>query len=224
MPTASPSGAEPGDYLTLAHDSQSNPVDLAHALDEKTDRQWRDWLPVMLREYCKLAEDDVQQLDKILATQVACTNADVFTDWHLFNHCCVAFNHRRVNFEWLDVPSCMETAWACEVLRTLRPNVEFGMGVLRYITSLMLDDGFVFFPWVGGEGLSLCSGPGAEISKGLVDCHDLARDVSKVWKAGTIQHAESADDVDETDPHHVQLAKLINAQAYIRAQAHKAAA
>ncbi len=200
----------------LKHES---PVRVARVLDEVTKKQWRDWEPETLADHYDLSEDDVQQRDLLMACQVAVTNVDVFSDWQLFLSCCIAFNHRRVNFEWLDKPSYLECAWACMALRELRPNTEFGPGVVRFILSVMLEDGLVFFPWSGGDGIALDDGETGKYVRGLHDCQELAKDMRKVWQAGAIKGADPAElpDVNEKDPHHVQLAKLMNGIAYIRA-------
>ena len=211
--------AKTSTYKTLAHERTASLTDLVQKLDDASQKQWRDWLPETLRAYCGIAEDDVQSADKLMALQVAVTNRDVFDDWQLFLSCCTAFNHRRVNFEWLDKPSYLECAWACTVLRSLRPNTEFGPSVIRFILAVMLEDGLVFFPWSGGDGIALDDGETGKYVRGLTDCQDLARDMRKVWAAGVMKNTDAAElpDVDEKDPHHVQLAKLMNGVAYIRA-------
>lgn len=203
---------------TLAKDPGCNVVLLARELDGATHKAWRDWLPETVRDYAKVG-DDVRALDTLMATQVALTNVDVFDDWQLFLSCCIAFNHRQVNFEWLDKPSYLECAWACMALRALRPNKEFGPSVIRFILAVMLEDGLVFFPWVGGDGIALDDGESGKYVRGLTDCQALAADMRKVWAAGVVNGMDPAEhaDVDESDAHHVQIAKLMNGAAYISA-------
>lgn len=203
---------------SVAKDPSCNVVLLAHRLDEATNKEWRDWLPETVRDYAKVG-DDVRALDTLMAVQVALTNVDVFDDWQLFLSCCIAFNHRQVNFEWLDKPSYLECAWACSALRTLRPNVEFGPSVIRFLLAIMLEDGLVFFPWTGGDGIALDDGESGKYVRGLTDCQELAADMRKVWAAGVVKGMDPAEhaDVDESDAHHVQLAKLMNGAAYISA-------
>lgn len=216
---ASKTAAKAADFKTLAKDREANPIVLAQKLDDASKKEWRDWLPETVKDFCGLGEDDVQQLDKVLAIQVALTNVDAFIDWQLFHACCIAFNHRRMNFDWLDKPSYLECAWGCTVLRALRPNTDFGPGIERFICAVMLEDGLVFFPWTGGEGIALDDGEHGRYVSGLADCQDLAKDMRKVWDAGVIKSADPAElpDVDEKDLHHVQLAKLMNGAAFIRA-------
>jgi hypothetical protein len=201
--------------------NSKTPVDLAHKLDEVTHKEWRDWLPETLRDYCGLtdADKDVRALDILMALQVAVTNVDVFSEWQLFYAVCAPFNDRRANFEWLDKPSYLECALTCHWLRALRPNTDFGPGVIRFLLAVMLEDGLVFFPWTGGDGIALDDGENGKYVRGLTDCQELAKDMRKVWEAGVVKGADPAElpDVDERDPHHVQLAKLMNGAAYIRA-------
>jgi hypothetical protein len=206
-------------YKTLAHSPDANPAKLGKLMDDATKNEWRSWLPETVRDFCDLSEDDVAQLDKLMAVQVALTNVDVFNDWKLFLGCCTAFNNRRANFEWLDQPSYLECAWACTVLRTLHPNTDFGPSVVRFITVVMIEDGLVFFPW-SGKGSEIClDGTGlGSYAAGLTECSELAKDIKKVWDTGNIAGADGVEenDVKEDDAQQVQVAKLINAEAYIK--------
>jgi hypothetical protein len=55
------------------------------------------------------------------------------------------------------------------------------------------------------------------ISKGLTDVSDLASKVKALWESGELHGIEPGDH-DESDPLHVQLAKIVSAEAYIKAQ------
>jgi hypothetical protein len=125
------------------------PAELVRFLDEATGKEWRDWDSLTLRDYFDLENNEVRQLDKLMACQVAATNPDVFEDWHLFQACIIAFNDRRVNFNWFDKPSYLELAWGCECLKEITPNVDFGPGVKKFIEAICIDDGVVYFPWAG---------------------------------------------------------------------------
>ena len=154
-----------------------------------------------------------------MAVQVAMTNPDVFEDWHLFLPVCTAFNHRRANFEWVDQPSYLEVAWACVCLRGLEGQHQFGPGVVRFIGAVCIVEGLVYFPWTGGEGIHLCEGATGEWARGLVDPElcKLGGEVRTRWEAGELQELEPSD-ISEDDSLQVQLAKIVAAQAYIRAQ------
>lgn len=197
----------------------ANPLTLASLMDEATSREWRDWLPETVREFVKLGDSEVQQLDKLMAVQVALTNPDVFETWPLFLSCVVAFNHRRVNFEWLDKPSILELAWGCTVLNKLAPGGSYGPEVLRCIGAAMIEDGLVFFPWTGGDGYALGEGPG-EWAKGLIDeetVSELVKAVRASWRSGELTDLEPSE-VSPTNAFHVQLRELVAAQSYIKEQ------
>lgn len=212
-------GLAPASLTAVCQDNEANPLAVVEVLDQATDREWRDWEPAMLREFVNLAEDDVQQLDKVMACQVAVTNPDVFEDWALFHHVGVAFNHRRCHFEWLDKMSVLEAAWACVALRGLEGNHQFGPGVVRYLGALCIEEGCVYFPWVGGEGLHLCHGALGEWAKGLVDPELCAfgDKIKEAWQKGQLQDLEPSD-IDESDGFQVQLSVIVRGQAYIRSQ------
>ena len=215
---AKPAGSI-SDLRSLCIDPEVNPLALAEALDVATSQDWRDWEPEAIRDFASIPATNIQAMDKVLATQVGLTNPDVFEDWHLFLPVCSAFNHRRSNFEWLDLPSYLETAWTCIVLRGLNNQSQFGPGVLRFIGSLCIVDGLVFFPWVGGDGLSLCRGDTGTWAKGLVD-EDLCKlstELESRWNSQELQELVPSD-INERSPIQVQLAKLVAGQAYIRAQ------
>ena len=202
------------DLKTLCRDPQANPILIAQALDDATSKMWRDWEPETIRDLVGLPESAVQQSDKIMAVQVALTNADVFDDWHLFHHVATAFNHRRASFNWLDMLSYIEAAWAAYVLRALNTGQIFGPGVLRYLTAISAHDGLVFFPWIGGDGLNVCQSGKGWIDSGL---QPLAEKVMKHWHDGGLRNLSSSE-VDDKDLLEVQLAKIVNAQEYIRKQ------
>lgn len=197
------------------YDTDISPLVIATRLDAETEREWRGWDPTTLREHCKLAEKDVQQLDKIMATQVACTNQDVFLDWPLFTHVCVAFNSRRCNFEYLDKPTAAEVAWACVCLRALSTH-QFGPGVLRYLTAVCIDEGILYFPWTarkGAEGFSLSRAPWAH---GLVELPlGVESAVVRAIEHGALEAAIG--EIDESDKVQAQMAKLTAIQKYIDA-------
>lgn len=203
----------------LLREPDLNPETAADMLDEVTAKEWRDWLPEMLWDYFNIKEDDVQPRDKIMAVQVGLTNPDAFSDWKVFLACCIAFNHRRVNFEWMDKPSYIECAWACEVLKSMQPTQVFAPEVIRFIGSVMLEDGVAYFPWIGGDGILLGEGDNGKWAKGLIEesVTKLGTHARAAWESGDIQHLEPSE-VDDENAEHVQLAKLVNAQAYIRAQ------
>lgn len=201
-------------------DPQANPLAVAEVLDISTSREWRDWEPDMIRSYVGLKKSDVQLTDKIMATQVGVTNPDVYEDWHLFAAVSTAFNHRRANFQWLHMPQLSELAWTCICLRFMNGEAQFGNGVIRFIGSVMITDGLVYFPWVGGEGLHLCHPPVGEWARGLVDdtlC-TVGDEVKKLWKANQLQSLTLDNKHDETDPFHVQLYKVVAVQQYLREQ------
>lgn len=203
---------------SLVRDPEANPVAILHAMDEATSREWRDWLPETVADFVGLVDDDVQQRDKVMAVQVAATNPDAFDVWHAFNACVIAFNHRRVNFQWLDKPTIPELAWGCVAMRKIGQHA-FGTEVLRYIASIMIDDGLTFFPWIGGEGLVLCD-DGQEWSRGLMsspEICELGRKVKAIWDSGDLTELEPSD-VDPENLAHVQLSSIVRAQTYIRSQ------
>jgi hypothetical protein len=197
-------------------ETDGNPIALATALDFATQRDWRDWEPETMRDLLDLGEDDVRQLDLVMATQVALTNPDVFEDWTLFHHVCVVFNHRRANFEWLDAQTVLEAAWACCVLRALNARESFGPGILRYLTGVCMEQGLLFFPWTGGEGMSVPDMPWSpKDMQGALTT--LAHEVRTIWQAGTLAGLEPME-TDADNPLHAQLAQIIKAQAYLRSQ------
>lgn len=180
-------------------------------MDEATGREWRTWVPETCREFVKLNDTQVQQFDKLMATQVVVTNPDVFDTWHLWNACAVAFNHRRASFEWLDKPDVNEAAWAAYVFRKLMPEGIYSTEVLKYLEQICRLEGLLFFPWIGGDGLVV-----DDVAEGT------GSTVQEIWKAGALSDLDPSD-VDPENPLHVQLAAIVRAQAYIRAQKSEAA-
>lgn len=133
--------------VRLVSKVEVDPVDVGRAMDVATHKEWRDWLPETVREFCGLGEDDVQQLDKLMAVQVVLTNEDVGDEWPLFQACVSAFNHRRSSFMWLDKPSYLELAWAGRCIHRLKPNLIAGPHVLAYIAAVKRNDGVDTFPY-----------------------------------------------------------------------------
>ena len=203
-------------FKRMAHDQLANPITLAREMDDATNKEWRDWLPETLQAHTELTDEDVLQLDKLLAIQVALTNVDVFEDWTLFCACNSAFNHRRANFEWLDKPTYLEAAWTCHVLLSLRPNTKFGDGLLRFLTTLCIEDALVYFPW---SNPPIALDNKNDYAKGFCDVSHIVEQTRKVWDSGVLQDAAAeATSVDEEDPLHIQTARLVAGQAYIKAQ------
>jgi hypothetical protein len=121
-------------------------------------KEWLDWLPETVFE--EFNADTQLKQDYLMALQVAMSNPDAFDDWQVFNALIAPFNGRQASFEFMDVPDYKEVAWTCEALRGLKPNVEFGPAVLRYIEAICHHDGIAFFPWVGGTGFVIADDPG----------------------------------------------------------------
>ena len=197
-------------------DPEISPLAVARRLDDETGREWRAWDPDTLWDHCKLDEGQVQQRDKIMATQVACTNQDAFEDPFLFSHVVVAMNGRRASFEYLDKPSPSEAAWACLCLRSLAPY-SFGPGVLRFLVALCLDDGVAYFPWTSGDNGQGLDVLGSPYSQGLADPQPelVARLRSAVAEHGALD--VEIGEVDDSDPLQAQLAKLAAIQQYVKA-------
>ena len=179
----------------------TTPVELANKLNVSTQREWLEWVPESLNK-------DGKDLDLAMAVQVALTNPDVFDTWHLFNAVVIAFNGRRVNFEWLDKPSLKELAWGVSQLQKLAPSHAFSEEVRRYIGCIMMEEGLVYFPWcdldLGKE----------EWCKGLCDVGDLGTKVKAMWDG--VKDVDKIEDVDATKPLHVQLDLLVRCVEYIK--------
>jgi hypothetical protein len=189
-------------------DSAVSPVRIAEHLDTATHRHWRGWELETIQQY--LATKNTQALDKIYATQVVLTNEDAFTDPFLFGHVAVAFNNRRCNFNWLDVPSYLECAYACHLMRLMNNKHVFGPAVLKFLSIICHDAGVLFFPWIGGEGLDTTR------LLWIKDEHaETITQLKKMWIDGIFENLTSSD-VDDTNILHVQMAKIVNAQDYIR--------
>lgn len=203
----------------VCQDPQANPLAIVRVLDDDTKKAWHEWLPEQCQDELDLAEGS-QQLNKVLACQVAATNPDVFEDWDLFHHVGTAFNHHIPNFQWLDKPSHLEVAWACGVLLGINSAHSYGPGVLRYIFAVCVDEGLVYFPWTGGEGLLLAEeAPKLHLQGMLPDDKGLGKKMRELWLHGGLRDVEpDPSAVTDDDPLHVQILLLASANAYIRAQ------
>lgn len=203
------------DLQKVCKDPEANPIAIADALDQASHNEWRDWLPETLRAFCGLTEDQVLQLDKIMAVQVVLTNPDVFEDWTLFHHVAVVFNHRRANFEWVDSVSYIELAWACACIHRLDQNRHtIHPDLQKYIGVIASAGGLVIFPWSN----PVIEMPGNMLFEGLVtDDEIVLRETKKLLAGGMLEHAKMSE-VDEGDPIEAQAAKLLAAQTYINAQ------
>lgn len=189
---------------TVCANRYTTPMALAAALDEATSGEWRAWLPEMLRDFIGLGPGNVQAMDKVMATQVALTNADLGSEWPLFLAVSSAFNHRRANFEWMDAPSYLELAWTCRCLRDLAPSLVLDAEVVGLLTTICTHEGVVYFPW---------SNPPVRVVDDMVSAW-----LAGVWEQGLKDTALS--EVDEHDVRAVQAAKLVAGQEYIRACEH----
>lgn len=176
------------------------PYIVQQTLDTITNRAWRTWLPETLKAYTKASSP--YQVDVLMAAQVGCTNPDIFEDWSLFLACSSVFNGRAASFSWIDQPSFIEVAWTCTCLKKLNTKDNFRAGTLRFIRAVMEHDGLVFFPWTGGDGLLL--------KNHIV----LAEQAAKHWP--DVKGLKPSETIDDADALHVQLARLVNAQQYIR--------
>lgn len=191
-----------------------NPIAITRAFDSETGKAWREYEPEELAARAGVPTVQSYLYDLVMACQMAATNPDCFDDWHAFHHVATVFNHRRASFEFLDALSYIEAAWACTVLRTLNPRHEFGLGVQRYVSALCMHDGVLFFPWIGGAGLNLCT---FYPLMGMLDSKstEIVDDVMGQWKSGQMEDVAPSD-VTDTNAVHVQLAKLVSGQEYIR--------
>jgi hypothetical protein len=203
------------DLKKVCEDPEANPIAVADALDQASHSEWRDWLPETLRTFAGLTEDQVAQLDKIMAVQVVLTNPDVFEDWTLFHNVAVAFNHRRSNFEWVDPLSYIELAWACVCIHRLDQNRHtMHPDLQKYVGNVAMTDGLVIFPW-SNPAIEL---PDNTLFEGLVtDDEVVLREIKKLLAGGMLENAKMSE-VDESDPVEAQAAKLLAAQTYINDQ------
>lgn len=191
-----------------------NPFSLVRVLDSTTDKLWLSYEPEELTRIAGISADNIFQQDFFACLQIIRTNPDCFDDWHLFHHVATVLNHRRASFEFLDAITYIEAAWCCTVLLELNPSHEFSLGVKRYISALCMNDGLLYFPWIRGDGLDLTT---FYPLKGLID-NNLSSVVAKVkeaWNSGALKSV-SPSDVDDEDVFHVQCAKIVNAEEYIR--------
>ena len=203
------------DLLKVCGDPEANPLAVSDALEQATRSEWRDWLPETLRTYIGLTEKQVAQMDKVMAIQVALTNPDVFEEWQLFHHLAVSFNHRRTNFEWMDMLSYIETAWACACLHRLDRNRHtMHPDLQKYVGMIAISDGLLFFPWSNPE----IDVPGNPLFMGICpDDTTVLAAVKKLVEGGLLDKAELSE-VNEHDPVEAQAAKLVAAQSYIHQQ------
>jgi hypothetical protein len=203
-------------------DHEANPIAIATALDVASNKEWRDWEPETLRTFIGFGDEIVQQMDKVMAVQVAVTNPDVFEDWTLFQATVNAFNHHRCDFENLSPPSYIEAAWACVCLNKLAPHI-YSPEIIRYLAVLCWEAGLVYFPWsdpkidMDDQSRAVLDGDRRGGLSGLIRLDSaLVVDVKSLWEGGAKDTSPSA--ISELDPVHVQLAKLVAAQEWIRAQ------
>ncbi len=203
------------DLKKVCEDPEANPVAVADALDQASQQEWRDWLPETLLSFIGLASHQVQQMDKVMAVQVALTNPDVFEDWTLFNSVSVAFNHSRVNFDWVQPLTSLELGWTCVCLHRLDRNRHtIHPDVQKLIGTTMMTEGLLFFPWSNPE-ITL---PGNPLFQGLIeDDGSLVAEVKKLVADGMLEKAKPSE-VDEHDPLEAQAGKLVAIQAYINGQ------
>jgi hypothetical protein len=203
------------DLKKVCEDPEANPAAIADALDQASHNEWRDWLPETLRSFIGLTEDQVLQLDKVMAVQVVLTNSDLFEDWTLFHHVAVVFNHRRADFHWVEPLSSLEMAWACVCIHrldqnrhTLHPDLQ------KYVGMVAMTDGLLIFPWSN----PVVELPGNKLFEGLVTDDEITiREVKKLLAGGMLEKAKMSD-VDESDEVEAQAAKLLATQTYINAQ------
>lgn len=203
------------DLKKVCDDPEANPIAIADALEQASRGEWRDWLPETISSFIGFTAAQVQQLDKVMAVQVALTNPDVFEDWALFSHVAGAFNHNRANFDWVEPHSYLQLAWACQCLHqldrnrhTLHPDLQ------KFIASVCMLDGLLFFPWSN----PVIEIPGNPLLQGLAtDDTLILAEVKKLVDGGMLANTKPSD-VDEHDPVEAQAGKLVAAQAYINAQ------
>jgi hypothetical protein len=209
------------DLIKVCQNAEANPIAIANAMDEASQREWRGWLPETIRSYVGLRESDVQQLDKLMAVQVVLTNPDVFEEWTLFQHVLEAFNHRRVSFEWLEEPDYIEAAWAVHCihridrnLHTLHPDVQ------KYIGCICIKDGLLVFPWSNPKIVPTTN----ELFMGLVpEEKEHAKTIEGVEQAitnGLLDNNVPDEDLEVTDTNtlDVQISKILAAQRYFHMQ------
>jgi len=203
------------DLKKVCEDPEANPIAVADALDQASHSEWRDWLPETLREFIGLTEDQVLQLDKVMAVQVVLTNPDVFEDWTLFHHVAVVFNHRRADFNWVEPLSSLEMGWACVCIHrldqnrhTLHPDLQ------KYVGMTAMLEGLLIFPW-SNPVIEL---PDNKMFEGLVTDDEITvHEIKKLLAGGMLEKAKMSD-VDESHPVEAQAAKLLAIQTYINAQ------
>lgn len=207
------------DLQKLLADRYCDPRELGPALDDATNKEWRDWLPETLQSWYP-GTPAPENHDKVMAIQVILTNPDVWEDWTLFLPVCAALNHRGANFTEFEPPTAAEVAWACTCMKSLNNTDDFHDSTRKFILLTAIDDGLLVFPWAGLNVATDKSVLG--LSSQDSQAVELASTVQKVFDAipGT-----PPDDLkhDELNPREAMLSRLFAIRSYVEHGAKEAA-
>jgi hypothetical protein len=184
----------------LVNDPKASPVAIARALNAATSKEWGDWLPETLTEFCNLQDGWLK--DRVMALQVVCTNEDLLDDWGLFCAVSAPLNGRRASFEWLDLPRVGEAALTATVIRDITGSFAPKPELLTFLKAMLHEEGLMCFPWADPWVVSLEPVP-SEVAA-----------LQKMWPS--LKEAEPSA-VDEYSLIEAEAARLVRIQAYVRA-------
>lgn len=140
--------------VKVAYKPMKTPSQIDGAFSEKYGNEWYDYEPETIRALLKLdfgLEDDEPLVNKILATQVMMTNADLETDWDMFENVVLSFNDIVPDFSIMEVPTISELNYGYHTIKTMRPSYDPKSDVIAYIKGVMKEGGLLWSPWIGVE-------------------------------------------------------------------------
>lgn len=142
------------DVGNIFSDPRAHPILLAEVLRAKYDEDWVTWEPETLWWAIRKDFGSVGKLtrEKIMALRIALRTDFPWVDWDIFENCCVAWNDHMPIFGAIQLVPPMEAAFGVSILKTLRPEFEFGAEVKAYLGALCEEAGFVHAPqrWFPG--------------------------------------------------------------------------
>ena len=132
----------------LFSDKRANPLQILDILTRRYKTDWVKWEPETL--WWALRRDfgpvgDVTR-NKIGALRVAVGTDIPWLDWDVFEDSGLAWNDIVPVIGTFQPMTPMQTAFAVNVLRTIRPDEEFSHEVRAYISAILDDHGFVYAP------------------------------------------------------------------------------
>lgn len=132
------------DFANVINDSHSTPLEIAEFMTRVYGPEWPKWEHATIEQ--KLLSDFMTAMttasaDRLWALKSCLVSTEAMNDWYAFNQVAMGLAGVGADFITLRMPTPGIVVFCFTLLKETHPDVEFDEEVIKYVCSLIIDNG-----------------------------------------------------------------------------------